>query len=372
MSAASVIPQPASTGEWQQLFPLPAREAMEQAYLASDTGFDGIFYTAVKTTGIFCLPSCKARKPQPENVEFFATVKEALFAGYRPCLRCKPLELHAATPAWIKRVLRAIDEEPGRKLTDQDLRALDSDPVRVRRYFVKHFGLTFQSYCRGRRLSRALESIRKGSTLDDAVFEAGFASHSGFRESFANTFGHPPGKVDALDPIQLAWFDTPMGPMIAGAVHDGLCLLEFTDRRMLEWELAFLRKRFSTVTVPGETLHHSSLRAELQSYFIGESSSFKTKTLRIGTDFEQRVWQELDRIPYGTTTSYEELAGRVGNSGAVRAVGRANGTNKLAIIVPCHRVIRKSGDLAGYGGGLWRKHLLLELERNASVHGFHT
>jgi AraC family transcriptional regulator of adaptative response/methylated-DNA-[protein]-cysteine methyltransferase len=359
MSASRVITEPAS-----QLFPLPSREIMERVYLASDANFDGVFYTAVKTTGIFCLPSCKARKPFKENVEFFATVKEALFAGYRPCLRCKPLELHT-TPNWIKRVLYAIDSEPARKFTDQDLRLLDSDPVRVRRYFVKHFGLTFQAYCRGCRLSRALENIRKGSTLDDAVFEAGFNSHSGFRDSFTSTFGQPPGKIDALDPVQLAWFDTPMGPMVAGAVQAGLCLLEFTDRRMLETELKMLRKHFATVTVPGETPHHVSLKKELESYFAKTLRNFQTKSIRFGTPFEQRVWEELDQIPYGTTVSYEELAQRVGNPGAVRAVGRANGMNKLCIMVPCHRVIRKSGDLAGYGGGIWRKRLLLDLEQNS-------
>ncbi|QNI35134.1 methylated-DNA--[protein]-cysteine S-methyltransferase [Alloacidobacterium dinghuense] len=338
---------------------------MERAYLGSDASFDGVFYTAVKTTGIFCLPSCKARKPFKENVEFFATVKEAIFAGYRPCLRCKPLELHT-TPDWIKRVLRAIDTEPGRKFSDQDLRLLGSDSVRVRRYFVKHFGLTFQAYCRGRRLSLALENIRKGSSIDDAVFEAGFNSHSGFRDSFTNTFGHPPGKIDAIDPIQLAWFETPMGPMIAGAVQAGLCLLEFTDRRMLETELKMLRKHFQTVTVPGESPHHVSLRKELEAYFARTLRTFQTKITRFGTPFEERVWEQLDQIPYGTTISYEELAQRLGNPGAVRAVGRANGMNKLGIIVPCHRVIRKSGDLAGYGGGIWRKRLLIDLERGGS------
>jgi AraC family transcriptional regulator, regulatory protein of adaptative response / methylated-DNA-[protein]-cysteine methyltransferase len=358
MSASRVITEPAS-----QLFPLPSREVMERVYLSGDASFDGVFYTAVKTTGIFCLPSCKARKPFKENVEFFATVKEALFAGYRPCLRCQPLELHT-TPDWISRVLHAIDTEPARKFTDQDLRLLDSDPIRVRRYFLKHFGLTFQAYCRGRRLSRALENIRKGSTLDDAVFEAGFNSHSGFRDSFTHTFGHPPGKIDALDPVQLAWFDTPMGPMIAGAVQAGLCLLEFTDRRMLETELKMLRKHFATVTVPGESPHHTSLRGELESYFAKTLRNFQTKSIRFGTPFEQRVWGQLDQIPYGATISYEELAQRVGSPGAVRAVGRANGMNKLCIMVPCHRVIRKSGDLAGYGGGIWRKRLLLDLERN--------
>jgi len=192
----------------------------------------------------------------------------------------QPLELHSAAPEWIRRVLHAIDAEPGRKFTDQDLRFLDSDPVRVRRDFLKDFGLTFQAYCRGRRLSRALENIRKGSKLDDAVFEAGFNSHSGFRDSFTNTFGHPPGKIAALDPIQLAWFDTAMGPMIAGAVQSSICLVEFTDRRMLETELKMLRKHFATVTVPGETPHHTSLRNELESYFANARRAFQTKSMK--------------------------------------------------------------------------------------------
>lgn len=204
--------------------PLPPRHEMARAFLASDSSYDGVFYTAVKSTGVFCRPSCVARKPLNANVEFFGSVKEALFAGYRPCLRCRPLEVETSTPEWISRLLASVEESPGRRLTRADLRAMGIDPARARRHFVKTFGLTFHAYCRGRRLARALEVIRNGGSLDEAVFESGYDSHSGFRDSFARTFGRPPGSLRDAECIHLGWLDTPLGPMVAGATAEGLCL----------------------------------------------------------------------------------------------------------------------------------------------------
>lgn len=338
---------------------------MERAFLTSDRGYDGIFYPAVKSTGIFCRPSCNARKPLLENIEFMATAKMALFAGYRPCLRCRPLDLGGDGPEWVKRLLAELERSPDRRFTNSDLLTMGIDPARARRYFTSTFGLTFQAYCRGRRLGKALETIRGGGSLDDAVFESGYESHSGFRESFVKTFGCPPGQAEPLECIQLAWLNTPVGPMIAGATSAGICLLEFTDRRMLETELGFLRRRLGKPLLPGETEHHRKLKVELKEYFSGTSKAFSVPVLQIGSEFEGRVWTELLRIPYGKVRSYEEIAVRIGQPRAVRAVGRANGMNRIAILIPCHRVINKNGDLGGYGGGLWRKRLLLHLERTA-------
>jgi AraC family transcriptional regulator of adaptative response/methylated-DNA-[protein]-cysteine methyltransferase len=211
------------TNDFASARPLPSRQEMARAYSTSDPSYDGIFYTAVTSTGIFCRPSCPARKPRLANVEFFGSVREALFAGYRPCLRCRPLEVEAARPEWIRRLLASVDESPGRRRPNAELRSLGVDPARARRYFVKTFGLTFQAYCRGRRLARALQIIRSGGSLDAAVFESGYDSHSGFRDSFARTFGHPPGRMRDADCIHLAWLDTPLGPMVAGATTEGLC-----------------------------------------------------------------------------------------------------------------------------------------------------
>jgi AraC family transcriptional regulator of adaptative response/methylated-DNA-[protein]-cysteine methyltransferase len=341
--------------------PLPARPEMERAYQQSDPSYDGIFYLGVRTTGIFCRPSCSARKPKPENVEFFAQPKDALFAGYRPCLRCKPLEGDQA-PDWVSPLLDRIERQPDTRVREQDLRAMGIDPARVRRYFLTRYGLTFQAYCRARRLTRAFERIRDGEALDDAVFETGYESHSGFREAFQKAFGQSPGRSTDADCIRLAWIDTPLGPMVAGATDAGVCLLEFTDRRMLEQQLKTLRRRFKAALAPADHAYLARLKTELDEYFAGTRKEFTVPIDAPGTPFEERVWRELCLIPYGETRSYADIANSVASPGAVRAVGRANGMNRIAIVVPCHRVVNKSGELGGYGGGLWRKRRLLHIE----------
>jgi AraC family transcriptional regulator of adaptative response/methylated-DNA-[protein]-cysteine methyltransferase len=335
--------------------------------LASDASYNGVFYTAVKTTGVFCLPACPARKPRPENVEFFATVKDALIAGYRACKRCRPTQ--SAAPEWVRELLARLDASTDVRIREGELRAMGLDPGRVRRQFLRDYGMTFHAYCRARRLGKAFESIRGGKALDDAVFDSGFDSHSGFRSAFARVFGTSPGLLRTGDCIRLSWVQTPMGPMVAGAVDAGICLLEFTERRMLETQFETLRRRFQMAMVPGETKHLEQLRAELGEYFAGTRREFTVALAYPGTPFEREVWTRLLQIPYGKTRSYEELARAVGRPGASRAVGTANGRNRIAILIPCHRVVNKNGELGGYGGGLWRKRLLLELEKSARQAG---
>jgi AraC family transcriptional regulator of adaptative response/methylated-DNA-[protein]-cysteine methyltransferase len=337
---------------------------MERAYQRSDASYDGVFYLGVRTTGIFCRPSCPARKPKPENVEFFAIPKDALFAGYRPCLRCRPLEGDDA-PRWLTRLLERVESQSDKRIRERDLRTMGLEPARVRRYFSTRYGHTFQAYCRARRLAQAFERIRQGGSLDDAVFETGYESHSGFREAFQKTFGLPPGKTAKADCIRLAWLDTPMGPMIAGATDGGICLLDFTDRRMLEHQFAMLKRRFKAGLAPGRHPHLTTLRRELGEYFAGKRQAFDVPIEMRGTPFQMSVWRELREIPYGKTRSYEDMARRVGSPAAVRAVGTANGLNTISIVVPCHRVVNKNGELGGYGGGLWRKRRLLHLEAGA-------
>jgi len=335
---------------------------MVRAYLATDTNYDGVFFTAVRTTGIFCRPSCKARKPLPENVEFFSSVKEALSAGYRPCKRCAPLEPAGRPPEWVARVLAKVDETPDGRVTADDLQKLGVDPARARRWFIAAYGITFAAYCRGRRLSTALKTIRQGSTIDDAVFDSGYASHSGFREAFARAFGAPPGRSAALNPVVVAWIESPLGPLIAAASERGICLLDFTDRRTLDAQLNAIRRRFRCALVPGENAHITQLRTELATYFAHERRVFEVALDYPGTEFQVRVWRELLSIPCGGTRSYEEMAAAIGAARAVRAVGRANGMNPISIVIPCHRVIGKDGAPVGYGGGLWRKRWLLDHE----------
>jgi AraC family transcriptional regulator, regulatory protein of adaptative response / methylated-DNA-[protein]-cysteine methyltransferase len=344
---------------------LPSKNEMERAFLASDASYDGLFITAVRTTGIFCLPSCSARKPLAKNVEFFPSIKEAVFAGYRACKRCRPAE--ASAPEWVRGLLQAVEENGGARIKEAALREMGFEAARVRRFFQREYGMTFQAYCRARRLGQAFERIKKGGEIDEAVFDAGFDSHSGFRTAFARVFGKPPGQTRDADCIRLAWIETPLGPMVAGATSAGICLLEFTDRRMLEVQFDRIRRRFALAIIPGDSDHLRQLRRELAQYFAGQRRQFTCPLVYPGTGFEQAVWNQLLGIPCGQTRSYQDLAQSLHKEGAARAVGRANGMNRIAILIPCHRVVNQNGELGGYGGGLWRKRILLDLERTGKL-----
>jgi AraC family transcriptional regulator of adaptative response/methylated-DNA-[protein]-cysteine methyltransferase len=348
---------------------LPPRNEMERAFAGKDAGYDGVFYVAVKTTGVFCRPSCPSR-PNRENVEFFNGVKECLFAGYRPCKRCHPLEANGKPPDWAQELITRVEAAPDTRLKAGELRALGITPERARRWFQQHYGMSFSAWCRGNRLAGAFMRIRQGATLDDAIFDSGFQSHSGFREAFGRVFGDAPGRSrDNGERVVITMLETPLGPMLAGATDAGINFLEYTDRRMLEHNFKSMRQRFGCGIVPGQHPLLEQLREELSEYFEGERREFTSPLASHGTPFQDKVWQELRRIPYGETISYDELARRVGQPTAQRAVARANGMNYVAILIPCHRVIGKDGTLTGYGGGLWRKRLLLELERTGKLPG---
>jgi AraC family transcriptional regulator of adaptative response/methylated-DNA-[protein]-cysteine methyltransferase len=355
---------------------MPPASEMIRAFMARDASYDGIFLTGVTTTGIFCRPSCPARKPRVEHLKFFSSPREAVFAGFRPCRRCRPLGAGRDTPAWVARLLTAA-ARPERRVTDGDLRRMRLEPATVRRYFQKHYGMTFHAYARGRRLSSAFQQLRRGARLDEVAMN-GFESHSGFRDAFVRTFGEAPGRSRTGDCILVSWIDTPLGPMVAGASDQGVCLLEYTDRRMLEGQIATMRARFikhrrqagaagQAAVVPGESPLFDRLRAELDEYFAGIRRDFTLPLAAPGTPFQERVWAELLRIPHGDTRSYEDVARAIGVPNAQRAVGRANGLNRIAIVIPCHRVVNKDGKLGGYGGLLWRKAALLHLEKTGRL-----
>jgi AraC family transcriptional regulator, regulatory protein of adaptative response / methylated-DNA-[protein]-cysteine methyltransferase len=341
----------------------PAHDTMVAAFMAGDKTYDGVFFTAVKTTGIFCRPGCPARKPLPENVTFYSTVREALFAGYRPCKRCTPLDTPGKPPEWVARLIARLDEAPDARIGAADLRRDGIEPGRARRWFKTHYGMTFSAFGRARRLSGALATLREGKSVDDAVFESGYLSHSGFRDAFTRTFGATPGKGGQVDSVALGWIESPVGPLIAGADDRGICLLEFSDRRMLEAQLQTLSRRLRRPLVPGEHHYLEALRTEIGEYFAGTRKVFEVPLNAPGTPFQERVWKALLAIPYGEVRSYEQIAFAVGSPKAVRAVGTANGMNRIAIVIPCHRVIGKDGTPTGYGGGIWRKQRLLALER---------
>jgi len=357
-TAAELPPRLAPAGA-----PLPSGRQMYRALVARNPAYEGVFFVGVKTTGIFCRPTCRARKPRAENVEFFASASEALHGGYRPCRLCRPMDRVPAPPAVVSRLLRAVDADPSVRLGDKNLAAMGIDPSTARRQFRAYYGLTFQAYQRARRLGRALHEVRAGRPVIAAQLDGGFESTSGFREAFLRLFGKPPRGARADDCLLARRIDTPLGRMLALADEQGLRLLEFVDRRALEREIGQLRRRLRCAVVPGTSAVLDAAAAQVRDYFAGARQAFDLPLAPVGSPFQQRVWAALRRIPPGATRSYAEIAAEVGRPGAARAVGRANGANALALVIPCHRVIAADGTLAGYGGGVWRKRRLLDLEQ---------
>jgi len=341
---------------------LPPESTMYTALVEKDSAFEGLFIAAIKTTGIFCRPTCTAKKPRPENVEYFASAKDALALGYRPCKVCRPMERLGDAPPWITALLEDVAADPTRRWTDADLRARDVDPARVRRWFQQHHGMTFQAYLRALRINKAFGMIRHSGKVTETAFESGFESLSGFNEAFKSLAGFAPSDSARGAVVTISRVLTPLGPLLAGASDRGLCLLEFTDRRMLETQLQRLRKHLGASFLPGDNPLFAAVQSQLDAYFDGQLKDFDIPLDLRGTPFQESVWSVLRQIPHGATRSYQDQAIALGNPNATRAVARANGDNRIAILVPCHRVIGKDGTLTGYGGGLWRKQYLLDLE----------
>ncbi|MGS0747157.1 bifunctional transcriptional activator/DNA repair enzyme AdaA [Halpernia sp. GG3] len=338
-------------------------EIMYQASLDKNPEFLGVYWMAVKTTGIFCLPTCTARKPKRENVEFFETSKEALDKGFRPCKICKPLENSDSTPKEIQKLLNEISENPELKLKDSDLIKRELNPATIRRWFLKNHGMTFQAFQRQLNLNNAFKKIQEGENIMETAYESGFESLSGFNESFKKIFGNSPTNSKTQNIIDLKRIETPLGIMYAASTKDGICMLEFADRKSLETEFTDLAKTFNGKIIIGENPHFKLLEKELELYFEGKLKEFTVPLSPVGTEFQKSVWQVLQKIPYGEIWSYKKQSEVLGDAKKVRAVANANGLNKISIIIPCHRVIGSNGTLTGYGGGIWRKQKLLELEK---------
>jgi AraC family transcriptional regulator of adaptative response/methylated-DNA-[protein]-cysteine methyltransferase len=343
---------------------LPGFDTMYQALRERDPAFDGLFFVCVRTTGVFCRPTCHARSPLRGNVEFVVTPGEAQRAGYRPCRLCRPLEGPASHPAWTLDLIARVRAGEDR-LTDARLRSLGLCPTRVRSYFRRRFGVTFQALRRSRRLGEALHRLTHGQDPLHAGFDSGYESSSGFRDAFAAEFGLPPGRASRLGCLVAEEIAGPLRPILAVASERGVCLLEFLDRQAIATELRELRRRFRGPIVLGSNEHVDRLRVELAAYFAGTLRRFEVPLDLGGTTFQRRVWSRLLEIPFGDTVSCSQVAKDVGRVEGVRAVGQANGKNPVAIVVPCHRVVRTDGSLCGYGGGLWRKRWLLQHERDA-------
>lgn len=338
-------------------------ERMYQASLDKDSSFEGTYWMAVKTTGIFCRPTCTARKPKKENVEFFLNAKEAIEKGYRACKICKPLEKLNETPQYIQELLAELTQNESLKIKDADLLKRNIEPVTIRRWFLKNHGMTFQAFQREFRMNTAFKKIKNGESIMETALDSGYESLSGFNESFKNILGVSPKNSRIQMIIDLKRIETPLGTMFACAVDEGICLLEFTDRKNMEKQFISLSKALNAEIVQGENKHFKQLEDELTEYFEGKRSQFYVPLFITGTEFQKNVWQLLREIPIGETRTYKQQSEFLGNPKAIRAVGTANGINKIAILIPCHRVIGSNGELVGYAGGIWRKQKLLELEK---------
>jgi AraC family transcriptional regulator of adaptative response/methylated-DNA-[protein]-cysteine methyltransferase len=338
------------------------REIFYRAFLERDPSFEGVFIVGVKTTGIFCRPTCPA-KPKLENIEFFPSAAEAMKNGYRPCKVCKPLEKLGSPPTDIQRLLRYMEENPAKKIKDSDLKDLQLEPNYVRRWFLKTYKLTFHAYQRMYAANNAFQNLRHNSNVADAAFDSGYDSLSGFNSMFKNIIGVSPQKSKDKRIINITYIETDLGMMIAAASDKGICMFEFADYKLLEQELKQIVDSFKAPLVQGSNPHFDTLKKQIEQYFKGERRDFDIPLDLVGTDFQKHVWFSLLKIPYGCTTTYAKQAELLGKSSAVRAVANANGKNKISIILPCHRVIGTDGALTGYGGGIWRKKKLLAFEK---------
>lgn len=334
------------------------------ALLEKRSDYVGIFYACVKTTSVFCIATCRARKPKKENVEFFTTFKDALDQGYRPCKICRPTENANTAPDFVEQAITMVRNHPKEKITDYRLRELGISPEAVRRWFKSQYGITFQAFQRMYRINNAFTELKQGDQATHAAFSNGYESLSGFGYTFKKLTGKSPNQANAQQMILISRTETPLGPMFICATETGICMIEFVDRRMLETEFKDLQRLLKCRIIVGENKHSKQAKKELTEYFQGKRKTFEMSLDTPGTAFQKQVWRQLLTIPYGSTRSYQRQAELVGNPKAVRAVASANGCNRVAIVVPCHRVIGKDGNLTGYGGGLERKKWLLMHEQS--------
>jgi AraC family transcriptional regulator of adaptative response/methylated-DNA-[protein]-cysteine methyltransferase len=342
---------------------LPDDDTLYDALLARDATYDGRAYVGVSSTGIFCRLTCPARKPKRENCSFYNDVSACIHAGLRPCKRCYPLASAARNDPAIAKLLGALDARPAYRWSEADIARMGYDPSTTRRAFKRHFGVTFLEMARSRRLAMGFTALGAGSVID-AQLDAGFDSPSAFRAAFAKLMGKAPGSLtkDAL--LRADYMQTPLGDMIAVCDKRALHLLEFADRKALPTEMTRLHKAAKGSVGVGWFETHDQVKAELGAFFAKELEQFTVPLALHGTPFTRDVWKTLQTIPAGETRSYSAIAASMGAPQATRAVARANGANQIAIIIPCHRVIGADGSLTGYGGGLWRKQQLIDLEKH--------
>jgi AraC family transcriptional regulator of adaptative response/methylated-DNA-[protein]-cysteine methyltransferase len=333
-------------------------DAAWAAFERRDREWDGRVIGAVKTTGIYCKPSCPARRPKRENVEFFLDGEAALAAGYRPCLRCKPDEVGRDREA-IAKAVRLIEQSEETHSLDQLALAVGYAPHHFQRLFTRDMGVSPAAYARAVRARRAADHLSEDKSVTDAIYDSGYSAPSRFYADAKERMGMTPsawrdggrGHV-----IRYVVSESPLGPLLIAATEKGICRLTFDE------DESALRRRFPNADIqPDDGTIAPWVDAALKAIRAPSQASDVPIDVR-GTAFQEAVWQELRKIPLGETRSYADIAKAVGQPGAVRAVGTANGSNPVSILVPCHRVIRSDGSLGGYGGGLENKKKLLAAE----------
>jgi AraC family transcriptional regulator of adaptative response/methylated-DNA-[protein]-cysteine methyltransferase len=328
------------------------------AFMRRDRAWDGRVIGAVKTTGIYCKPSCPAKRPKREHVEFFATGEQARAAGYRSCLRCKPDEVARDREA-VARAVRLIERAEEAPSLAEIAQAVDYAPHHFQRIFKRDLGVSPADYARALRNKRTEVALRANGRVTDAVYDAGYAGPSSFYSDAKERLGMTPSAWrdgGRGETIRWTHFDSPLGRMLIAATSKGICRLTFDD------SVDSLARLFPNATIVEDA---GGLRELVEGALAAINSPLAARDLPIdvaGTAFQEAVWRELRRIPPGETRSYAQIAAAIGQPKAVRAVGTANGDNHVAVLIPCHRVIRSDGSLGGYAGGLDRKRQLLAAE----------
>jgi len=328
------------------------------AFMRRDRSWDGRIIGAVKSTGIYCKPSCPARRPKRENVDFYSSPEEARDAGYRPCLRCKPDEVGRDREA-VAAAVRLIEQAEEAPSLGDLAGAVGYAPHHFQRLFKRDLGVSPAEYARGIRNKRTEEALKANGRVTDAVYDAGYQSPSGFYSDAKERLGMTPSAWrdgGRGETIRWTTFDSPLGELFIAATSKGICRLTFDDSE------ASLHRLFPKATIVKDD-------GALCEFVAGTLKAIETPLAApdlpidvAGTAFQEAVWRELRKIPAGETRSYAEIAAAIGHPRAVRAVGSANGDNHVSVLIPCHRVIRSDGSLGGYGGGLDRKKVLLAAE----------
>ncbi len=345
---------------------LPSSDACWHAVATRDSGADGQFVYAVRTTGVFCRPSCAARTPRRANVSFFNTPREAEAAGFRPCRRCRPGHPEGSRAEEVVAEARALLDTASAPLPLAQIAAeVGVSASYLQRVFKRMVGQTPRAYADARRMARVRAGLRQGQTVLEATFDAGFGSARALYEKAPAALGMTPGayrRGGAGEAIHYDTFDTPLGALLLAATARGLCAATLGDTpEALE---TALRAEFPAADVARVPEAVAAYARPFQAYLRGEAVSLDGLPLDLrGTDFQQRVWALLQNIPPGETRTYGEVAAAMEQPTATRAVAQACGANRVALAVPCHRVVGAGGALRGYRWGPQRKADLLRLER---------